>query len=744
MASGLSGAMSSSVLLQGRHHARNEDAERREERERRKRKQRILKMLAAQQGGGKAAGLLAQMEDEEDTEEEGEMDREEEDFDSVTTQYTYPTVTVSSYESLDTPFPLLLFEYPRYQPAPDVFPEVQKARLNYSGIVFVSEDFRHVREPLPSGHASQRKPQGGGSFHQRMYVEVRGLNLLFYTDGSAATGQGGESSSSSPLGVLGLGHGKKSPLYFNVPTGDEKWAFLFGVNVTKWTRVFLVTVQPFPSSHPDVAYQAVLLEGQTLNGFRGARAPSPGGFEADNRERTPAEQRIASDDSVALLLSADTEEETMQWYRLLKRRLGFLKYAASLAEASGGDEQPALSVAEYCLSGVNATVLSLKGVPFSRSAEEVLFTELREEKKVHLLDLSCRSLVDSEVAELSRILDIVVDRLDLSGNALQSTDSLAICRLVNKVRAANVQLNDNPLGEHAGGGVLLFDLLVESRASRIEMNRTRFGTDAARAFRQKLTDLDRPRDALKFVYLSGNELCADDLASLLLFQKTKLPKLKVIDVSFNRALTAEEIDDALKTGVGKVDASALVYDPAQPVHSTLKAPLVGGVEAAKKLPVTLCGRLFAHGWTVDNDQTIERAGKPSGASSAAEPSGKPLPLVYFELRGPALVWSKFLLRDPMQSLQEKQGPKGSSSEFMRASPWDDSDSMSGVILHRVKVDFDAQPKLLHVDGFDLSSCKGELPLLGERLKGDLKVTSYTLQGYSDAVTVEWARVLQAR
>ncbi|PHJ24469.1 hypothetical protein CSUI_001651 [Cystoisospora suis] len=734
------GKTKSKVKVPGRHHAKSkEDAEKREEQERRKRKQRILKMLAAQQGGAKAAGLLAQMEEEEESEEEERPDNEEEEFDSVTTEYTYPTVTVSSYESVDTPFPQYSFDYARYVPPPNIFPDIQKARLNYSGIVFVSEDFRNIKNPLSSAQPTQRKPQGG-FFHERMFVEVRGLNLLFYTDGMATTGQGSEFSA---LGVLGLGQGKKSPCDFRMPTGNEKWALVFGVNVTHNTRVSLTTVQPLPSSNPDVVYNAVLLEGQTLQGFHGARAPSPGGLQADERDKNPAEQRISKEEAVALLLNADTEEETMQWYRLLKRRLALLKYAASLAEASGGDQQPALSVAEYCLSGVNATVLSLKGVPFSRSAEEVLFTELKEEKKIHLLDMSCRSLVDSEIAELAKILNIVVDRLDLSFNALEAIDSLPICRLVNKVRAANVQLNDNPLGEQSGGGVLLFDLLVESRASRIEMNRTRFGAEASRAFRQKLTDLERPKDAPKFVCLSGNELSADDLANLLLFQKNKLPKLRAIDVSFNRALTVEEIDDALKTGFGKIDSSVLVYDPAQPLHSTLKAPVAGGAEGVKKLPVTLSGRLFAHGWTADDDHTISKAGGKPDTRTSEPTSKQQLPLVYFELRGPAIVWSKFLIRDPMQLVQERHGTK-MSSEFLLSSPWDESEPMRGLILHRVKVDFDAQPKLLHVEGFEFSSCKGELPLLGEKVKGDLKLSSYTLQGFSDAVTVEWARVLHAR
>ncbi|PFH34801.1 hypothetical protein BESB_068340 [Besnoitia besnoiti] len=738
------------VKVQGRHRRRM-DPEKKLEDEKTKKKQKILKMLAAQQGGAQAAGLLAQLRGNADEDEEA-SDEDEDDLESVTTQYTYPSVTLSSYESVQDTFPHFTFNYPRYSPCPLRFPDVRKTPLSHSGLLLVSDDFRSARSATRAlATPTPGKKRASGFFHQQMYVEVRDRVIFFFSSGKRSAAM---SVASSP---------RPEEMAQLVPVdADETWSMLFGMCFDVYTEVELMTVQPYALQKAGLQYLAIRVAGSNSNLLPGAAAALSG-----EGERTAAEERVANDSLIVALLSADSDEETLQWYRLFKRRVAFARYADALSSATGGD-QPAQSVAEFCLSGVSTAGLSFKGVPFSASLEGLLFSNLTEEKVLGFLDLSYRNLSDAGVAEIMSMIPFHAEAIDLSCNGIEAQDPLLLCQLANKLHAGSLDVSDNPLGTRASAGVLLFSLLTETPLSRIDMNRCRFGTDAATAFREKLDELQRPMEHPKEVSLSGNELVATDVIALVTNYKSKLPGLLAINVSGNPALTLEEIQAALKASLSKVDMSVLTFLPSQPAVRALSTPIIGGVRTALSLPLTLSGRLYAAGWKrVQDSYVLAHPVKTPAAehdavtalsevhSLLARLNETSLPFVYFELRGPALIWSDLPPRDASWLTVGTPGDSSARQETPRprcANPMSSARKVSGIVMHRVRVDFDTQPRVMVIEGFDLSGPAGtddpnadvDLPGLNDRVNLPLTTVSYVLRAQTDAATLEWARICNAR
>ncbi|KYF43931.1 hypothetical protein TGARI_284620 [Toxoplasma gondii ARI] len=746
-----SGRQKCKLKVMGRHrHPKGTNKE--IELERQRKKERILRMLADPHPDVNAALLLAEIK-----EIEKERGSESDEFNSISTQYTFDTFTVSSYETVEDAFPHYTFDYPRYDPCPETFSALQKARLNYSGVLLVSEDFRHTSAKARARLAVASTLPTGGYLHHLMYVEVRDSVVFFYSDTKFSGIAGGK----TVLHAFAKGL-DASQL---VVDGTEDWTLLFGVCVDALTQVDVVTVEPFWSPAAELHYVAVRISGRNANFLPGAPPRdliSTATEGSSKKTKKTAEQRIAQEEEVTLFLSADTEAETLLWHRLLKRRVAFAKYASALAQETRGD-RPALSIAEFCLSGVNTAVLSMKGVAFNPTLDQVLFSNL-EEEKIDYLDMSCRNLGDADIADLVDILPFFVECVDLSGNQIQADDPVQVCKLMNKLHATSVDLSDNPLGQRATGGHLLGTLLTQAFLSRLDMNRCRFGAEAAKAFRENVAAIGRPVERPIAVSLSGNDLSATDVVSMVTSIKSKIPGVKSISVAGNMALTAEEFWAAVKASFHKVDVSILNFDFDQRPSPSLSTPVSGDMNQLKGLPLTLSGRLFGAGWKICGDRYTWSPAAQGGSQSpettmgyhqrvADADGGQAVPLVYFELRGPVLIWSDVPARSVGWLCPEGQKLTSSQqrpTEPLPKDPMAASRTICAVLLYRVHVDFDAHPMVLIVEALELCESNDpnrifpsvNLPPLDEL--PEQQTVSYVLRGPTDAVTLEWARILHAR
>ncbi|CBZ51716.1 conserved hypothetical protein [Neospora caninum Liverpool] len=719
-----------------------------------KKKERILRMLAAPQKHVNTAALLAEIKALE--REQGD---DSDEFESVSTQYTYESFTVSSYDTVDDSFPPYTFNYPRYEPCSETFFAMKNDRLNYSGILLVSEDFRYA-DSKGLGLPLMNMLPTGGFLHHLMYVEARGTALFFYTARKFSKTVGGR---------LAMRPFAKSlePSHLLVD-GTEDWTPLFGVCVDASTEVEVLTVDPFSSQTEDLHYLAIRISGRNANCLPGApplEVAPPSKDMSASRPKKTAEERLAEAETVTVLLSADTEAETLLWHRLVKRRLAFAKYAKALAETTR--DRPALSIAEFCLSGVNTAVLSLKGVPFNPGLDSVLLSNLDEEKKVSFLDLSYRSLNDADISELMDLFPFFAECVDLSCNQIEARNPVEVCKFINTLHATGADLSDNPLGERESGGCLLCTLLTQSLLSRLDLNRCRFGAEAAKAFRENAATIRRPVERPVTLSLTGNDLAAPDLVAIVTSVKAKIPGVKRISFANNSALTAEEFRAAVETSLHKVDLSIINFDSDQRSSPSLSTPISGDMSLLRSLPLTLSGRLLGAGWRVKGDRYVwspaVKQFPPRRALSAEttvdfrqkepEPGDDHgVPLVYFELRGPALIWSDVPTREAAWLCPEGQqltAGKPRPTGPLTTDPTAPSQTVSGMLLYRVRVDFDAKPMILTVEGFDLfvSEAGGTpapvtLPLLDGT--PEQPTISYVLRGPTDAVTLEWARVLHAR